>query len=157
MMVGDRLPGVPLVDIWETATKAEQTSYRDQPREQIAQMQKCTQPFIRPVNRSGERHLYASTIFTTASNFLPSGDDKQPSRMGGNRRWGEGIIMIIFSPLFEREFQLLSGLTLVSQEVDDISLSHHILEIWNNLDIPRSQGSERYIMRNRWGRTTFYK
>lgn len=54
VMVSDRIPGVPLVDIWETATKAEQASYKDQLRIQLARMRECTQPFIGRLERSGE-------------------------------------------------------------------------------------------------------
>lgn len=55
VMVSDRVPGVPLVDIWQTATKAEQASYKEQLRTQLARMRACTQPFIGRVKLDGTR------------------------------------------------------------------------------------------------------
>lgn len=55
VMVSERVPGVPLVDVWQAATEAEQASYKDQLRVQLARMRECTQPFIGRVTRSGEQ------------------------------------------------------------------------------------------------------
>lgn len=56
VMVSDRVPGVPLVDIWEDATKAQRAIYKDQLRVQLARMRECTQPFIgRIINDSGDQ------------------------------------------------------------------------------------------------------
>lgn len=68
VMVSERVPGVPLVDIWEKATKAEQASYKDQLRVQLARMRECTQPFIGRVKRSGEQeatHNVYDRLLTT--------------------------------------------------------------------------------------------
>lgn len=46
VMVSERVPGVPLADIWQAATEAEQAGYKDQLRAQLARMRGCTQPFI---------------------------------------------------------------------------------------------------------------
>lgn len=54
VMVSDRVPGVPLSDVWETATEQEKASYKDQLREQLALMRECTQPFIGGVTKAGD-------------------------------------------------------------------------------------------------------
>ncbi|KAJ4392952.1 hypothetical protein N0V93_002156 [Gnomoniopsis smithogilvyi] len=54
VMVSDRVPGVPLVDLWQTATKAEQAGYKEQLRTQLAHMRECTQSFIGRLKKSGE-------------------------------------------------------------------------------------------------------
>ncbi|PSR88702.1 kinase-like domain-containing protein [Coniella lustricola] len=46
VMVSERVPGVPLVEVWQTASVAEQESYKMQLRAQLEQMRRCTQPFI---------------------------------------------------------------------------------------------------------------
>lgn len=46
VMVSERVPGVSLVQVWQTASAAEQASYKTQLRAQLEQMRKCTQPFI---------------------------------------------------------------------------------------------------------------
>ncbi|KAK2602130.1 hypothetical protein N8I77_008688 [Diaporthe amygdali] len=55
VMVSDHVPGLPLAQIWETATQSERDSYKDQIRTQLKRMRECTQPFIGRVTRSGER------------------------------------------------------------------------------------------------------
>jgi aminoglycoside phosphotransferase len=55
VMVSERVPGVPLVQIWQTASKSERASYKEQLRLQLKRMRECTQPFIGRVNKSGER------------------------------------------------------------------------------------------------------
>lgn len=45
-MVSERVPGVPLVNLWLDLSEAEQTSIKDQLRTQLARMRSCTQPYI---------------------------------------------------------------------------------------------------------------
>lgn len=54
VMVSDRVPGAPLVEVWESATEEEKTSYKAQLREQLRRMRECAQPFIGRVTKSGE-------------------------------------------------------------------------------------------------------
>lgn len=54
VMVTDRVPGVPLKDIWPTATPAERASYTEQLRVQLARMRECTQPWIGGLDRDGQ-------------------------------------------------------------------------------------------------------
>lgn len=54
VIVSDRVPGVPLVEVWESSTDDEKASYKAQLREQLQRMRECTQPFIGRVTKSGE-------------------------------------------------------------------------------------------------------
>lgn len=54
VMVSDRVPGVPLVEVWQSASQEEKESYKNQLREQLKRMRECTQPFIGRVTKSGE-------------------------------------------------------------------------------------------------------
>ena len=50
-LVNDRAPGVSLDRIWAQMTKLQQESIKNQLKEQLQQMQMCTQPYIgRPEN-----------------------------------------------------------------------------------------------------------
>ncbi|KAI3401068.1 hypothetical protein diail_779 [Diaporthe ilicicola] len=55
VMVSERVPGMPLAQIWETASESERASYKDQLRLQLKRMRDCTQPFIGRVKMSGKR------------------------------------------------------------------------------------------------------
>jgi hypothetical protein len=45
-MVSERVPGVPLVDVWESYNATDKSTVIDQLREQLACMRACTQPYI---------------------------------------------------------------------------------------------------------------
>lgn len=56
VMAMERVPGVPLSEVWESVTDAEKASYTEQLRIQIHRMRELTQPFIGRVGRkSGEQ------------------------------------------------------------------------------------------------------
>lgn len=54
VMVSDRVPGAPLVEVWQSASQEDKDSYKAQLREQLKRMRECTQPFIGRVTKSGE-------------------------------------------------------------------------------------------------------
>lgn len=78
VMVSDRVPGVPPVDTWQTATSAEQESYKDQLRAQLARMRECTQPFVGRVTKPGEpqptHNIYDRLLTTYCGPFM---DEKE--------------------------------------------------------------------------------
>lgn len=57
-MVSDKVPGVPLVDVWLGLSKEAQASIKAQLRDQLQQMRNCTQPYIGCVNRQPTRNVY---------------------------------------------------------------------------------------------------
>lgn len=78
VMVSDRVPGRPLVELWQTATAVERASYKEQLREQIARMRECTQPFIGRLDDSGER-ICTQNVFDTLcmTELGPFNDDEE--------------------------------------------------------------------------------
>ncbi|RYP10934.1 hypothetical protein DL764_000370 [Monosporascus ibericus] len=57
-MVSERVPGVPLADVWQTLSAADKSTIKDQLRTQLARMRACTQPFIGRVGRQKTRNVY---------------------------------------------------------------------------------------------------
>jgi aminoglycoside phosphotransferase len=58
VMVSERVPGVPLADVWLTLSAADQSAIKTQLRAQLARMRACTQPFIGRVGRQHTRNVY---------------------------------------------------------------------------------------------------
>lgn len=58
VLVSERVPGVPLADIWTDLTDAEKSGLKAQIRAQLARMRACTQPFIGRVGRQHVRNVY---------------------------------------------------------------------------------------------------
>ncbi|KAL2139432.1 hypothetical protein VTI28DRAFT_5152 [Corynascus sepedonium] len=58
VMVSDRVPGVPLVDVWQHMTAADQAAIKDQPRVQLARMRACTEPAIGRMGGKPTRNVY---------------------------------------------------------------------------------------------------
>ena len=62
-MVSDKVPGVPLVDVWLGLSKEAQASIKAQFRNQLQQMRNCTQPYIGCINCQPSRNVY-DRLFT---------------------------------------------------------------------------------------------
>lgn len=58
VMVSDRVPGVPLVDVWRDMTAADQAAIKDQLRAQLARMRACTEPVIGRMGGKPTRNVY---------------------------------------------------------------------------------------------------
>ena len=58
VMVSDRVPGVPLVDVWQNMTAADQAAIKDQLRVQLARMRACTEPAIGRMGGKPTRNVY---------------------------------------------------------------------------------------------------
>ncbi|KAK4244623.1 hypothetical protein C7999DRAFT_43729 [Corynascus novoguineensis] len=58
VMVSDRVPGVPLVDVWQHMTAADQAAIKDQLRVQLARMRACTEPAIGRMGGKPTRNVY---------------------------------------------------------------------------------------------------
>ena len=57
-MVSERVPGVPLVDVWQGMSVADQAAVKEQLRVQLGSMRACTQPFIGRVGGRETRNCY---------------------------------------------------------------------------------------------------
>jgi hypothetical protein len=57
-MVSDRVPGVPLADVWQDMSAADQGVVKEQLRKQLTCMRACTEPFIGGVGRQKVRNVY---------------------------------------------------------------------------------------------------
>ncbi|ROW02096.1 hypothetical protein VSDG_02367 [Cytospora chrysosperma] len=68
-MVSERVPGVPLADIWLDLSQAEQSSVKEQLRAEIARMRRCTQPFIGRVKNQQTRNVYDRIASTFCGTF----------------------------------------------------------------------------------------
>lgn len=106
VMVSDRVPGRPLVELWQTATAAEQASYKAQLREQFARMRECTQPFIGRLGVSGEPistvNVYDRLGFTELGPFNDDNEFEEWVRARAIRRAGP-ISRYKWRKFFERE------------------------------------------------------
>ncbi|KAJ3538561.1 hypothetical protein NM208_g5861 [Fusarium decemcellulare] len=58
VLVSERVPGESLDGVWPNLTEIQRSSIKDQLRVQLAQMRKCTQPFIGRVGRQHTRNVY---------------------------------------------------------------------------------------------------
>ncbi|KAL2130076.1 hypothetical protein VTI74DRAFT_6933 [Chaetomium olivicolor] len=58
VMVSERAPGVPLVDVWQRLGAADQSTIKDQLRIQLACIRACTQPFIGRIGCQKTRNVY---------------------------------------------------------------------------------------------------
>lgn len=91
VMVSERVPGVPLVDVWLHLSEAQQTSIKDQLRTELARMRSCTQPYIGRINNQPTYNPYYCLQTSTFGPFLDekSFDDWCLERLGGGSlvRW----------------------------------------------------------------------
>ncbi|KAF4500229.1 Phosphotransferase [Fusarium agapanthi] len=62
VMISERVPGVPLVDVWQNMSQAEQVSIKEQLRAQIEQMRTLVQPCIGRVDKQPTRNIYNTTF-----------------------------------------------------------------------------------------------
>lgn len=62
VMANERVPGIPLVDVWRNISQDDQTSIKEQLRAQIRHMRTLTQPFIGRINQQPARNLYDTTF-----------------------------------------------------------------------------------------------
>jgi aminoglycoside phosphotransferase len=59
-IVSERVPGVPLVDVWLAMSAADQASVKKQLCVQLANMRACTQPYIGRPGRQPTRNIFQS-------------------------------------------------------------------------------------------------
>ncbi|KAH7243597.1 kinase-like domain-containing protein [Fusarium redolens] len=69
VMIGDRIPGAPLVDVWQNMSQAEQTSIKGQLRKQIQQMRTLVQPYIGGIDKQPTRNIYNTTLIRHCGPF----------------------------------------------------------------------------------------
>ncbi|KLP14639.1 uncharacterized protein LW94_8072 [Fusarium fujikuroi] len=62
VMISERVPGVPLVDVWQNMSQAEQASIKEQLRAQIKQMRTLIQPYIGRIDKQPTRNIYNTTF-----------------------------------------------------------------------------------------------
>ncbi|KAF5666403.1 hypothetical protein FHETE_6287 [Fusarium heterosporum] len=62
VMISERVPGVPLVDVWQNMSQTEQASIKEQLKVQIQQMRKLVQPYIGRLDRQPTRNIYNTTF-----------------------------------------------------------------------------------------------
>ncbi|KAF5671062.1 hypothetical protein FDENT_11051 [Fusarium denticulatum] len=62
VMVSERVPGVPLVDVWQAMSEDEQRSIKGQLRAQIQHMRTLVQPYIGRINKQPTRNIYNTTF-----------------------------------------------------------------------------------------------
>ncbi|POR36300.1 Uncharacterized protein TPAR_03500 [Tolypocladium paradoxum] len=90
-MVSERLPGMPLDEVWADLTDDHRAGIKDQLRVQLARMKACTQPFIERLGRQPTRNVYDRIPETYCGPFADEEEfDKWClSRVGGGPfiRW----------------------------------------------------------------------
>jgi serine/threonine protein kinase len=69
VMVSERVPGVPLVDVWQTMSQEEQNSIKEQLRGQIQHMRTLVQPYIGRIDRQPTRNIYNTTFIRHCGPF----------------------------------------------------------------------------------------
>ncbi|KAK4097465.1 hypothetical protein N658DRAFT_518588 [Parathielavia hyrcaniae] len=69
VMVSDRVPGVPLVDVWQQMTAADQAAVKDQLRVQLVRMRACTGPAIGSMGGKPTRNVYDGPLGGTLGPF----------------------------------------------------------------------------------------
>ncbi|CVK94657.1 uncharacterized protein FPRN_10121 [Fusarium proliferatum] len=62
VMVSERVPGMPLVDVWQNMSQAEQASIKEQLRTQIKRMRTLVQPYIGRIDKQPTRNIYNTTF-----------------------------------------------------------------------------------------------
>ncbi len=72
-MTMERVPGVPLADVWQQLSAADKSFIKDQLRTQLELMRACTQTFIGRVGRQETRNVYSGLV---RSYFGPFADEK---------------------------------------------------------------------------------
>ncbi|RBR14591.1 hypothetical protein FVER53590_06747 [Fusarium verticillioides] len=91
VMVSDRVPGVPLVNVWQKMSEAEQASIKEQLRAQIKQMRSLLQPYIGRIAKQPIRNIYNTTFVRHCGPFEDeeSFDEWCLSRLSGGtiQRW----------------------------------------------------------------------
>ncbi|KAF5570578.1 phosphotransferase [Fusarium phyllophilum] len=73
VMISERVPGVPLVDVWQNMPEAEQTSVKEQLRAQIKQMRTLVQPYIGRIDKQPTRNIYNTTFVRHCGPFKDEG------------------------------------------------------------------------------------
>ncbi|CAH0038822.1 unnamed protein product [Clonostachys solani] len=68
-MVSERVPGVPLSDVWNDYDEDQQEHVKDQLRAQLARMRQVTQPYIGRVDRQPTRNMFDRTQNSTCGPF----------------------------------------------------------------------------------------
>ncbi|KAI3581001.1 kinase-like domain-containing protein [Fusarium oxysporum f. sp. albedinis] len=69
VMVSERVPGVPLVDVWQAMSEDEQRSIKGQLRGQIQHMRTLVHPYIGRINRQPTRNIYNTTFIRHCGPF----------------------------------------------------------------------------------------
>ncbi|KAI1020186.1 hypothetical protein LB503_006225 [Fusarium chuoi] len=91
VMVSERVPGVPLVDVWQNMSQAEQASIKEQLRAQIKQMRTLVQPYIGRIDKQPTRNIYNTTFVRHCGPFEDeeSFDEWCLARLSGGsfQRW----------------------------------------------------------------------
>ncbi|CAG9995559.1 unnamed protein product [Clonostachys byssicola] len=68
-MVSERVPGVPLSDVWNDYDEDQQEHVKDQLRAQLGRMRQVTQPYIGRVDRQPTRNMFDRTQNSTCGPF----------------------------------------------------------------------------------------
>ncbi|KAM5353706.1 hypothetical protein ACJ41O_000356 [Fusarium nematophilum] len=100
VMVSERVPGVPLAEVWEDLTDAQKSSIKDQLRAQVKKMRACTQPFIGRVGRNHTRNVYDRIIQTYCG---PFDDEKAFDKWCLDRLTGGPIVRWKWQRFLKRE------------------------------------------------------
>lgn len=106
VMVSERVPGIPLVDIWRDMSQHDQTSIKEQLRAQIRHMRTLTQPFIGRVNQQPTRNLYDTTFTRYCGPFE---DEKSFDDWCLTRLYGGGFQQKKWQRILEKQRRTSSG------------------------------------------------
>ncbi|PNP81640.1 hypothetical protein FNYG_04666 [Fusarium nygamai] len=91
VMVSERVPGVPLVDVWQAMSEDQQRSIKGQLQAQIQHMRTLIQPYIGRINKQPTRNIYNTTFVRHCGPFEDeeSFDEWCLARLsgGGFQRW----------------------------------------------------------------------
>ncbi|KAF5622408.1 hypothetical protein F25303_12052 [Fusarium sp. NRRL 25303] len=91
VMVSERVPGLPLVDVWQNMSQAEQASIKEQLRAQIKRMRTLVQPYIGRIDKQPTRNIYNTTFVRNCGPFEDEEafDEWCLARLsgGGFQRW----------------------------------------------------------------------
>lgn len=76
MIVMERVPGVPLADVWLDLSAAEQSSIKTQLRTQIKAVRRCTQPYTGCIDNQSYENIYSRYVARGEWRCGPFPDDK---------------------------------------------------------------------------------
>ena len=106
VMVSDRVPGVPLVDVWQDMTAADQAAVKDQLRVQLARMRACIEPAIGRMGGKPTRNVYDGPLGTA---FGPFADEEAFDSWCLARVWRIPLVRNVWKWLLSSEREKRRG------------------------------------------------